>query len=224
MLALALLMALSVDRDACRLGPPVDSAVSVRISLEDRRLWVIASAGDTVYTASIAVGSGRRFRVDGREWRFDTPVGETVVTVKQVAPLWVPPDWHYHEVARKYGWEVRLLALRDVVELPGGRHLLVKDGFVGVEDHLGIFRELPVDEEIVFGRVLYIPPFGTRNRQVPGVLGPYRLLLANGVGLHGTNVPESIGKAVTHGCIRLGDDDITWLYDNVPLGARVVIY
>ena len=56
------------------------------------------------------------------------------------------------------------------------------------------------------------------------VLGPYRLLLRNGVGLHGTNVPESIGKAVTHGCIRLSDADITWLYENVPVGARVVIY
>ena len=59
---------------------------------------------------------------------------------------------------------------------------------------------------------------------VPGVLGPYRLLLANGVGLHGTNVQESIGQAVTHGCIRLTDDDITWLFENVPVRARVVIY
>lgn len=220
-LLMLLMLAGGEDRPA---REPVDSVLSVRISLEQRTLWVILPNGDTVYAARVAVGSGRRFRVDGREWQFDTPIGETTVSAKQVAPLWVPPDWHYHEIAKKHGWEVRQLRQRDVVALSRGRRLLVKKNEVGVEDHLGVFRPLPVDEEIVFAGVLYIPPFGTRNRQVPGVLGPYRLLLANGVGLHGTNVPESIGHAVTHGCIRVGDDDIAWLYENVPLGAPVVIY
>jgi lipoprotein-anchoring transpeptidase ErfK/SrfK len=29
---------------------------------------------------------------------------------------------------------------------------------------------------------------------------------------------------VTHGCIRLGDDDIDWLYRNVPAGTAVLVY
>ena len=32
---------------------------------------------------------------------------------------------------------------------------------------------------------------------------------------HGTPFKDSIGKAVTHGCIRLSDEDITWLYQHV---------
>lgn len=223
MLALLLLMT-ALGGEAIRACAPVDSLVRVRISLERRTLWVITPEGDTMYTASVAVGSGRLVRDGGRSWRFDTPVGETTVAAKQVAPFWVPPDWHYLEIAAKHGWVVRQLRPGDMIGISGGRRLMVKRNEVGVEDHLGMFRALPVEEEIVFGGVLYIPPFGTRNRQVPGVLGPYRLLLANGVGLHGTNVPESVGKAVTHGCIRLGDDDITWLHENVPLGTKVVIY
>ncbi len=36
--------------------------------------------------------------------------------------------------------------------------------------------------------------------------------VADGYGIHGTNEPTSIGKAASHGCIRLGDDDIAQLY------------
>lgn len=41
--------------------------------------------------------------------------------------------------------------------------------------------------------------------------------------LHGTNEPESIGHAVSSGCIRLFNQDIIDLYDRVPLGTRVTV-
>jgi lipoprotein-anchoring transpeptidase ErfK/SrfK len=41
--------------------------------------------------------------------------------------------------------------------------------------------------------------------------------------LHGTNEPESIGKAVSSGCIRLFNHDIIDLYNRVPVGAPVVV-
>ena len=41
--------------------------------------------------------------------------------------------------------------------------------------------------------------------------------------LHGTNEPWSIGKAVSSGCVRLTNDDIVQLYEQTPIGARVVI-
>ena len=69
-----------------------------------------------------------------------------------------------------------------------------------------------------------MPPLGTPYRAQAGVLGPYRLNLGGSVGLHGTSEKESIGKAVTHGCVRLHDDDITWLFLNVPIGTKVYIY
>ena len=33
-----------------------------------------------------------------------------------------------------------------------------------------------------------------------------------------------IGKAATHGCMRLRDEDIEWLYQYVPVGTRIYIY
>ena len=41
--------------------------------------------------------------------------------------------------------------------------------------------------------------------------------------LHGTTEPETIGQAVSSGCIRLFNQDIIDLYDRVPVGAHVVV-
>jgi len=41
--------------------------------------------------------------------------------------------------------------------------------------------------------------------------------------LHGTSEPDSIGHAVSSGCIRLFNQDIIDLYDRVPVGARVIV-
>jgi lipoprotein-anchoring transpeptidase ErfK/SrfK len=42
-------------------------------------------------------------------------------------------------------------------------------------------------------------------------------------GLHGTNNPDSIGKYITAGCVRLHDRDVKWLFDQIPLGTKVLI-
>ncbi len=39
--------------------------------------------------------------------------------------------------------------------------------------------------------------------------------------IHGTNEPDSIGQAVSSGCIRLLNDDVVDLYERVKLGAPV---
>lgn len=43
-------------------------------------------------------------------------------------------------------------------------------------------------------------------------------------GIHGTNNPSSIGKYVSAGCIRMYNEDVRWLYENVPLHSNVVIH
>ena len=43
------------------------------------------------------------------------------------------------------------------------------------------------------------------------------------IGIHGTNQPDSIGQAVSHGCIRVPNDVITQLNDILPLGTPVVV-
>jgi hypothetical protein len=110
------------------------------------------------------------------------------------------------------------------VTLADGGRLAVRDGTAGVLTADGAFAPLPTEDEILFGGVLFIPPLGTRNRQVAGELGRYRLALGDGVMLHGTPHTESIGQALTHGCIRLGDADIAWLYEHVPVGTTVYVY
>lgn len=55
-------------------------------------------------------------------------------------------------------------------------------------------------------------------------LGDYWLgLSAPGYGLHGTNRPQGVGRRVSHGCIRLYDQDIASLYECVETGTRVQI-
>jgi lipoprotein-anchoring transpeptidase ErfK/SrfK len=41
--------------------------------------------------------------------------------------------------------------------------------------------------------------------------------------IHGTNAPETIGQAVSSGCFRLVNDDVTDLYERVPVGTKVVV-
>jgi lipoprotein-anchoring transpeptidase ErfK/SrfK len=45
----------------------------------------------------------------------------------------------------------------------------------------------------------------------------------NGVGIHGTAERDSIGSNASHGCIRMLVEDVTELYDDVPVGATVYI-
>ncbi|MBB2735333.1 lipoprotein-anchoring transpeptidase ErfK/SrfK [Bradyrhizobium japonicum] len=41
--------------------------------------------------------------------------------------------------------------------------------------------------------------------------------------IHGTNNPDTIGKKVSSGCIRLTNDDVTDLYERVKVGAKVIV-
>jgi hypothetical protein len=45
-----------------------------------------------------------------------------------------------------------------------------------------------------------------------------------GYGIHGTNVPNSIGKAASHGCIRMAKRDVEELFDIVRVGDVVEIH
>jgi lipoprotein-anchoring transpeptidase ErfK/SrfK len=47
--------------------------------------------------------------------------------------------------------------------------------------------------------------------------------IVNGVGIHGTGIPESIGTAASHGCIRMTVPDVIDLYPRVPVGTPVLI-
>jgi lipoprotein-anchoring transpeptidase ErfK/SrfK len=56
-------------------------------------------------------------------------------------------------------------------------------------------------------------PLGARAMYLGGTL--YRI--------HGSNEPNTIGQAVSSGCIRMTNEDVVDLYDRVKVGARVIV-
>jgi hypothetical protein len=193
------------------------------VSIEDRRL-VVLDGVDTLMTAPAAVGMDRRLTFDGRSWTFRSPRGVRTVTGRTARDSWIPPDWHYAEVAREYHLRLTHLHADSTVVLDDGSILTTRDGRVGLVRQDGSFAPLPADEEIVFDGTLYVPPLGTDNRAIPGELGDYQLDLGSGYLIHGTPHEKSIGTATTHGCVRLDDASIAWLYDHIPIGTPVYIY
>ncbi|MCC6243416.1 MAG: L,D-transpeptidase [Gemmatimonadaceae bacterium] len=201
---------------------PAASVLRIEISQATRTLWIIAGH-DTLRTVPIAVASGNALHFAGRRWRFDLPFGTRTVRAKRINPVWTPPDWHYAEAAKTHQLALRALP-RKGVRLRDGRRVVVQDSLVGViTEGDPFFNALPVDEHVVFDDVLYIPPLASRNRRLLGALGSYALDMGDGFLLHGTPTAQSIGTATTHGCIRLGDDDLAWVFEQVPIGARVTI-
>jgi L,D-transpeptidase ErfK/SrfK len=69
-----------------------------------------------------------------------------------------------------------------------------------------------------------IPPQGSAERIEAGVLGEYGLMFGDGYMIHGTLYKRSLGMPVTHGCIRVGDQDLRAIYNSVPVGGKIFIY
>ena len=187
-------------------------------------LYVIDNE-DTLRTAPVATAMNATLNYGGRSWRFETPRGVRRVLSKDKEPVWTPPAWHYAEVALEHQLNLRALQRGQVVRLRDGTRLLTKGDEVGIiypGEHE--FVPLVLDEHIVFDNTLFIPPPGTKHSTIQGELGHFRLALGDGYQLHGTPYTNSIGAAVTHGCVRMHDEDIEWLYDNVPVGTKVYLY
>jgi hypothetical protein len=70
----------------------------------------------------------------------------------------------------------------------------------------------------------FLPSSDPRHRFDDVSLGDYALDLGDGYLIHGTLFPSLLGRPVTHGCIRLGDEDLEYVYRTVPIGAPVYLY
>ena len=68
------------------------------------------------------------------------------------------------------------------------------------------------------------PPPDHPSRYERGVLGDYALDLGNGYLIHGTLYQRLIGMPVTHGCIRMKDEDLFMVYSTLRIGSKVYIY
>ena len=68
------------------------------------------------------------------------------------------------------------------------------------------------------------PPPDHPSRFERGVLGDYALDIGNGYLIHGTLYQRLMGKSVTHGCIRLKDEDLEMVYNTLKIGSKVYIH
>ncbi|MFG6149183.1 L,D-transpeptidase family protein [Halobacillus sp. B23F22_1] len=95
---------------------------------------------------------------------------------------------------------------------------LLKDG--------AVVKQYP----IAVGRMLHGTPVGdfVIINKAPDPGGPYGTmwmsLSKQYYGIHGTNDPSSIGKAVSLGCVRMYNEDVEELAQTIPIGTRVSIH
>ena len=69
--------------------------------------------------------------------------------------------------------------------------------------------------------------FGDGNGEVEGAYGPLFIRLAcpghKGIGIHGTHLPESLGTRATEGCIRIDNNELLQLAEQVHVGMVVAV-
>ena len=206
---------------------PAKDKPYVVVSIADHRLWY-KLADSTLFTTQVATGSGKILEKSGggSHWRFETPRGRLLVQSKEQDPEWVPPDWHFVEQAQKRGLGLVHLNRGQSIPLADGSQVTVDGSDVVKRYPDGRLQPLEATEgkEITANGNIIIPPYGTRQRKYKGVLGTFRLNLGDGYALHGTDDPQSIGRSVSHGCVRLRNEDIETLFNIVPVGTPVYIY
>jgi L,D-transpeptidase ErfK/SrfK len=140
---------------------------------------------------------------------------------------WILPD------APREGLVLNMPEQRLYYYLPGSRVMTFPLGVgrEGEETPAGSYR---VGQKRT-NPIWYVPKSIQAEMEVPrkvvppgpnNPLGKYWMRLSHTTyGIHGTNNPWAIGRRVTHGCIRLYPEDISFLYPRVPKGTPVrVIY
>jgi lipoprotein-anchoring transpeptidase ErfK/SrfK len=222
-----------------------DTGQTIVVSTTENKLY-LKQNGRTLFETACSTGKGTTMAVDGKTLVFDTPIGKFHIKSKEENPQWVPPDWHYVEQARKNGMKVIRLNPGQSIDADtggparkadegvwswlgsstnaGSGRVLKMRGNTVVEVSNGVEQELPPGKMIVAGGTVVIPPVDSPQRHFDKVLGHYRLNLGDGYAIHGTQETDKLGQSVSHGCVRVGDDDLARLYAMAKVGDEVVIY
>jgi len=67
-------------------------------------------------------------------------------------------------------------------------------------------------------------PRGMEDRIEAGTLGDYALGGGQGYFIHGTLYTRLLGRNVTHGCVRVGDEDLKAVFKAASVGTKIYIY
>jgi len=117
-----------------------------------------------------------------------------------------------------------------VVSIPDRKLALIEDGEVVKVYRVAVgASESPTPEgEFQIINRLTSPTYYHPGKVIgPGADNPlgtrWMGLNLKGFGIHGTNIPNSIGKAASHGCLRMAKKDLEELFELVQVGDVVVI-
>ena len=120
---------------------------------------------------------------------------------------------------------------RIVANLNTHRILVYKDAKILFNDPVGVGRSVlptPTGTYYLFELLKQPNPFGAYGPYAFGLSAFSNVLHSFGggpgqIGLHGTDVPSSVGKSASHGCLRVTNTLITRLAKLLPLGTPVEI-
>ncbi|OAS86644.1 MULTISPECIES: L,D-transpeptidase family protein [Metabacillus] len=123
------------------------------------------------------------------------------------------------------GQQINIPSLPNPDSIPYSIHISVSSKRLILKREGQVVREYP----IAVGKIVTATPVGDFvivNRE-PNPGGPFGVMWLSlskiHYGIHGTNNPASIGKAVSLGCIRMYNNDVLELASMVPNGTRVFI-
>ncbi|MBQ0016401.1 MAG: L,D-transpeptidase [Bacteroidales bacterium] len=112
--------------------------------------------------------------------------------------------------------------VRDVFDMACGKNYGNKQKQGDMRTPEGVFH---VSE--ILDASTWTHDFNDGNGEIEGAYGPYFIRLDvpghTGIGIHGTHDSSSIGSRVTEGCIRLKNDDVALLREQVEQGMVVVV-
>lgn len=223
-----------MDSDNATCGMAVPEADPAR----PRRIaWAVPVAVAALIVAMVTAGSLAGGAIRTVSWRTDNiapgldPERDAVRKLRRTRPegLIVVVDTARGRLRVERGGEV----LRDAACSAGSGMVLVEPG-----NRVWVF-DTPIGERRVLAKrrnPVWIkpdwafveegmqPPESWRARRDDVSLGDYALSLGDGYLIHGTLFQTLLGQPVTHGCIRLGDEDLEYVWRTVGVGTRVYLF
>ncbi len=198
--------------------PDYENISDVQSSLEDLNLQIISSSVQTSQTAVHEIKSGdsigkiaKLYGMTPELIKKSNGLKSDVIRIGQKLRVW---KGHFNIFVDK---SQNILMLKDGDEIVKVYHVSTGTNNITPVGKFKITSKLA--NPVWFNKGVAVPPESPQN-----VLGTRWMGFdIAGYGIHGTTEPESIGKQVTAGCVRMRNAEVEELYTLIPLGTEVTI-
>lgn len=151
-----------------------------------------------------------------------------LLSVSRASAAWTPaPDEHWIRIDKEtlklylYQGKDKIVKTYPVAIGKGTGQKKTRTDLITPEGTFKIWRVIQDATQLVYDPKWFDEPGepqkGAYGAKLISFYNPWQ------IAIHGTNAPGSIGKKVTHGCVRLKNRDITQLVTYVKPGMRLVI-